>query len=159
MSALELAAPAPSLPPGADRTLRSRLGPEASGEHVEPQGYAVHVVEPVHATPRSGGARSGGRSPSTQLSGVAVPEPAPGESVPVLAAPPPPPRRISLNGTEVRVWPLVLVGVVFAAIGVGITLAVMLGDAPADEPSHPQHGGPPHAAQPGQHPAPPPHHK
>src|SRR5262249_14913989 len=59
-----------------------------------------------------------------------IPEPAPGESVPVVDAPPPPTRRRVLPGTDVSVWPLVIVGVIFAALGVSVTLWVMLWDAP-----------------------------
>ena len=101
--------------------------------------------------------------PRTQLSGVAPPPPpapppaplAPGESVPVVAAPPPPKRRYTLPGTEISVWPLVGVGVVFAAIGVGLTLYFMLRSNPDDMTtyqiptvaptitSHPTHVPPP----------------
>jgi serine/threonine-protein kinase len=119
-AALELAAS----PKAEEHTLKSVAGPEANGAAVEPQGYPVpEAAMPAPlAAPRAGGARG----PRTQLSGVA--EPAPGESIPVVDAPPP--RRRTLPGSDVSVWPLVLVGVVFAAIGVTVTLLLMLQDAP-----------------------------
>jgi eukaryotic-like serine/threonine-protein kinase len=102
-----------------ERTLRSEMGPEASGGHVAPQGYTVAPVSaPLVLPPAS---RPGAR---TQVAG-AMPM-APGESIPVLAAPR---RARTLPGTEIRVVPLVLVGVVFAAIGVGTTLFFMLSDS------------------------------
>ena len=112
----------PRSPGMGERTLRSMLGPEAKGAPVAPQKYAV----PTAALPQAPrvGASPG---PRTQLSGTAPPDPppaplAPGESIPVLAAPPPPRTRATLPGTEISVWPLVIVGVVFAAIGVSVTL-------------------------------------
>jgi serine/threonine-protein kinase len=121
------------------RTLRSVLGPEGQGHTVSAQGYAVATPAPVAVltpTPLSAPGHDGGRShspgPRTQVSGVAPPVPppplplAPGESIPVLPAPPPPKRRHTLPGTEISVWPLVAVGVVFAGIGVALTLWLML---------------------------------
>ncbi len=61
---------------------------------------------------------------------------APGESVKVMPAPPPPPRRrVTLPGTEISVIPLVLVGLLFAGIGVGVTLWFMLHDQSLTEAS------------------------
>jgi eukaryotic-like serine/threonine-protein kinase len=113
---------APSGPTG-ERTLRSVQTPELAGMPVAPQGYVVATAPmPV---PRASGPRAG---PRTQVAGVAPPPPppsvplAPGESIPILAAPPPPRRRHTLPGTEISVVPLLVVGVLFAAIGVGVTL-------------------------------------
>jgi serine/threonine-protein kinase len=132
-----------------ERTLRSIAGPEAGRTVVEPQGYAVAAAAaPSPPAPRAGA----GAGPRTQVSGIASSERAPGESIPVIDAPPPPTRRHVLPGTDVSVWPLVLVGVIFAAIGVSVTLWFMLGEAPdANLPSP--------AAHPAAHPAPhePPH--
>jgi serine/threonine-protein kinase len=121
-SSLELSLPQTSSPPVAgERTLRSQAGPEADGAVVEPQGYAVASAVSVVKRATSPG-------PRTQQSGVAPMPAAPGESVPVLPAPPlPPRRRRTLPGTEISVWPLVIVGLVFATIGVAVTLWLMLG--------------------------------
>jgi eukaryotic-like serine/threonine-protein kinase len=141
-----LPAPSPSLEmpapqqPSAERTLRSVQNLEGAGVPA-PQGYVmVTTVMPQVPAPRaspydsdppsSGPSRP--RGPRTQLSGVAPSLPlAPGESIAVLAAPA---RRLTLPGTEVAVLPLVLVGVVFAALGVGLTLWLMLRDASPDDP-------------------------
>jgi hypothetical protein len=97
---------------------------------VAPQGYAVAppASSPLVVPPAS---RPGAR---TQLAGAAAPL-APGESIPVLQAPPRRPR--TLPGTEIRVVPLILVGVVFAAIGVAVTLVFMLSAPSPTEPTGP----------------------
>ena len=142
-SSLEMPLPqAMSRPPGAERTLRSELGAEALDAVVAPQGYSVPETRPPEP-PRAGRAPG----PRTQPSGIAPPSTrAPGESIPVVDAPPPPPRRRTLRGTDVSVLPLVVVGIVFATIGVSVTLWFMLRDAPADTmpatehaTSHPAH--------------------
>jgi hypothetical protein len=96
-----------------------------------PQGYVLATTAmPVmpSSAPTSG--------PRTQVQGTAPPAPlslpappsnlAPGESIPVVAAPPRPRRRLALPGAETGILPLVAVGVVFAAIGVAITLWLTL---------------------------------
>jgi serine/threonine-protein kinase len=134
-----------------ERTLRSIAGPEIAGAAVEPQGYAVAATAAQSPpAPRAGA----GAGPRTHVSGTAISERAPGESIPVIDAPPPPTRRRTLPGTDVSVWPLVLVGVLFAAIGVSVTLWFMLGEAPdANAPSPASH--PATHPAPHEHPAPP----
>jgi serine/threonine-protein kinase len=131
--------PSPETAPAAglaERTLRSQMGPEGPGQVVPAQGYVV-ATSVIQAPP------SAAAGPRTQLSGIAPPpappappaQPAPlapGESVPVVAAPPKPKRRYTLPGTEIGVWPLVGVGVLFAALGVGLTLYFMLRQNPDD---------------------------
>jgi hypothetical protein len=155
-SSLELSLPQVSSPLVAgERTMRSQAGPEADGAAVGPQGYAV----PSGGLPAR---RATSPGPRTQQSGLAPAASAPGESVLVLPAPPPPPRRHTLPGTEISVWPLVIVGIVFAAIGVAVTLWLMLGaassssdtasTAPTNEPGDPAANG--HASAHPQRPAP-----
>ncbi len=135
-------APAPPIPPpqpsapGGERTLRSVQGPQLASAALAPQGYVLTttVMPEIHApAPRSG--------PRTQVAGIAPPVPsppsapssrlAPGESILVVAAPPPPRRRHTLPGTDISLVPLLAVGALFAAIGVGITLWFMLGNPDA----------------------------
>jgi hypothetical protein len=108
-------------PPG-DRTLRSAQGPEADGVPVKPHGVAV-ATGAVAIAPPSVVAPG----PRTQVAGAV---PLPGASVPVVAAPR---RTRTIPGTKISVWPLVAVGALFAAIGVAITLWIML-RAPAPVP-------------------------
>jgi serine/threonine-protein kinase len=136
-----------------ETTLRSVVGAEAAGAAVAPQGYAVTPVAApaVARAPGKSSSKKGG--PRTQLSGAAVVgPPAPGASVPVVAARPAPRRRRTLPGTDIRVWPLVLVGVLFAGIGVSITLWFMLHEAPSGDP--PLLTPAPHAPHQGATPAP-----
>jgi eukaryotic-like serine/threonine-protein kinase len=94
-------------PPGADRTLRSHLADAQNGP-VRAQGYAA--PSPL-STPMPGSAYG----PRTQPAG-AEPLP-PGATIPVVE----PPRRDTPNMAL-----LILVGVAFAALGVGLTLWIML---------------------------------
>jgi serine/threonine-protein kinase len=112
----------PALAPLSERTLRSQ-GVVAP---VKPAGYSVPAVIPLARPP---GAAHG---PPTQPAGVAPL--APGESIPVVA-----PTRRAREPGEMRLWPLVLVGVVFAAIGIGVTLWLTIG-------SHLVETGPPVAS-------------
>ena len=122
--------------PVGERTLRSVQGPSPANFAPAPQGYvlATTVMPAVHTPlPTSG--------PRTQLTGTAPPVPpslpvpssnlAPGESIPVVAAPPRPRRRLTLPGSESGLLPLIAVGVLFAGIGVGITLWITLRDPDA----------------------------
>ncbi len=156
--AAAVVAPVAPAAPGPERTLQSVQGLEGAGAAVTPQGYVMatavmpQAVLPVPAPEREASASSRSGGPRTQLSGVAPSLPlAPGESIPVLSAPS---HRRTLPGTEIAVLPLVLVGVVFAAIGVGVTLWLMLSNSDASPPpatpqsaaTHPRDLGPPHAA-------------
>jgi len=120
-----------STPAAAERTLRSQQGPVQASAAPAPQGYVLATAAmPVMPTsaPASG--------PRTQLAGTAPLAPpsvaappsklAPGESIPVVGAPPRPRRRLTMPGAEAGILPLVAVGVLFAAIGVAITLWLTL---------------------------------
>ncbi len=122
-----MARPAPS----AERTLRSEQAVGGAGAAVAPQGYVMATTEvaAVHLPAEAGQAVS--RSPRTLLEGLAPVARSPGESIPVLPAPT---RRSTLPGTEIAVLPLVLVGVVFAALGVGLTLWLMLSNTETATP-------------------------
>ena len=65
------------------------------------------------------------RGPPTQPAGMAPL--APGESILVVA-----PSRRAREPGELNLLPLVLVGVVFAALGIGLTLWIMLADHPTE---------------------------
>jgi len=140
--------PAPQAP-SAERTLRSVQGLEGAGATVAPQGYvmATTALPQVHLPQASADQEAGTSSrspgPRTQLSGVAPLPLAPGESVPVVPAPPRPSRY---SGTGVSVLPLVLVGVVFAALGVGLTLWLMLSNTESPPPSAPHELVPAHGS-------------
>jgi tRNA A-37 threonylcarbamoyl transferase component Bud32 len=111
--------------PGSERTMRSH-GVTAP---VKPAGY---VVTPEIPMARPAGAV---RGPPTQPAGVAPL--APGESIPVVA-----PSLRAREPGALNLLPLVLVGMVFAALGIGLTLWLMLGGpgettaaSPTAEPS------------------------
>jgi serine/threonine-protein kinase len=112
------AAPPPG--PSPERTMRSAYGAEGGPVHVH--GFAAPTAAIAPSPPSV--ATSG---PRTQVAGaMPVPLP-PGASVPVVPAPK---RSRTLAGGDTNVLPLVLVGVLFAALGVGITLWFMLRSAP-----------------------------
>jgi serine/threonine-protein kinase len=123
---IPLTAVHPQAPAGGERTLRSVQGPEGQGRAVEPQGYSMATT----ALPQMTGPASvpvvSAPGPRTQLSGAAPPSTplAPGESIPVVEPPAPPPRRpLTWPGTDIRVLPLVIVGLIFASIGAASYLA------------------------------------
>ena len=138
-------------PPGADRTLRSHLAGAQNGP-VRPHGYAAPA--PM-STPMPGS----GYGPRTQPAG-AEPLP-PGATIPVVE-----PGR-SRDAPNMLL--LVLVGVAFAALGVGLTLWIMLRapdkptrsvaatsepDPPAAWPPSPRRPAPRPTAQPRREPHP-----
>ncbi len=95
------------------------------------------MIAPVKATgfavtPEIPMARPAGavRGPPTQPTGVAPL--APGESIQVVA-----PSRRAPDPSQLNLLPLVLVGVVFAGLGVGLTLWLMLKDGAAETTAAP----------------------
>jgi serine/threonine-protein kinase len=138
--------PAASMSP----TLKSAQVPDlVAGMPVKPHGYAAPVA--VVSGPHSG------VGPRTQAAGM-VPL-GPGESIPVVK----PSRYRTIPGTEISIVPLILVGALFASIGVALTLWFMLRTSPAepggtaldpgDTPSEPA-PGPLRPPGPARHPTP-----
>jgi eukaryotic-like serine/threonine-protein kinase len=108
-------APSPGYAPGAERTMRSQgvIAPvKATGFVVTPE---IPMARPAGAV----------RGPPTQPTGVAPL--APGESIQVVA-----PSRRAPDPSQLNLLPLVLVGVLFAGLGVGLTLWIMLKDGAAE---------------------------
>ncbi|MFT3775251.1 MAG: protein kinase [Minicystis sp.] len=103
-------------PPGANTTLKSASPPEGVPSAVRPHGYAVPAAALVPAAVPAGATAAS----HTQPAG-AEPLP-PGASIPVVQ----PARSRTIAGAEPNVALLVLVGIVFAALGVGLTLWLML---------------------------------
>ena len=118
--------------PGAERTLRSEHSPDG-GAPPRAAGYIV-ATRAVLPPARPAGASPGPRTVpagTEPLPPDSLPEsllgrpgagPLPGASIPVVQ----PSRYRTLTGSEPHVGLLVLVGVLFAALGVGLTLWFML---------------------------------
>ena len=121
--------------PGAERTMRSEQSPEGLAPP-RAAGYIV-ATTPVLPVARPAGSSPGSRTvpAGTEPAPPEVPDsipssllgrpgagPLPGESIPVVR----PPRTRTFAGAEPNVGLLILVGIVFAALGVGLTLWFML---------------------------------
>ena len=121
------------LAPGTARTMRSEQSPDG-GAPPRAAGYIVAAAAPVlPAAPHAGSAPGSRTVPAgtEPLPPDSLPEsllgrpgagPLPGASIPVVQ----PSRSRTLSGVEPHAGLLVLVGIVFAALGVGLTLWFML---------------------------------